>query len=77
MKIKIAAFGYLAEIVNTAEIEVEAGTDVLALKIKLEIEFPALKNYEYKIAVNQELVNENVIIDEHSEIVLLPAFAGG
>lgn len=76
MKIKISAFGYLSELTEE-RFEVENVTDVISLKSELEKKFPGIKKLEYKIAVNRELANGNVSINEFSEVVLLPPFAGG
>lgn len=77
MKIKITAFGYLAEKIGKDRFETEEAKDVFSLREKMEKEYPVLKELEYKIAVNQELVHGNAVIEEGSEIVLLPPFAGG
>ena len=77
MKIKITAFGYLAETLGKSQFEMENISDVYSLKKEIENNFPEIKNIEYKIAVNKELVNENILLNENSEVVLLPPFAGG
>ncbi len=77
MKIKVTAYGYLTEVFRKKVFEIENVSDLISLRKKLSEKFPDIKNIEYKIAVNQELIIENVLIDEGSEIVLLPPFAGG
>lgn len=77
MKIRITAFGYIAEIVKRSTFELESATDLNTLRKKLEEKFPEIKKHPYKIALNRELVNDNRIIEEDSEIALLPPFAGG
>ncbi len=77
MKINIVTFGKLSELIKKKVLEVEPGIDVFSLKKFLAREFPQINQLDFKIAVNMELVNENYIIEENSEIVLLPPFAGG
>lgn len=39
--------------------------------------YPMLAQLNYKIAVNQSLVEESKFVQENDEIALLPPFAGG
>ena len=77
MKIKITAFGYLTESIGKNQIEMDFVSDIATLKINLENQYPDLKNREYKIAVDKEIVIGNTKLNENCEIVLLPPFAGG
>jgi len=77
MKLTIKYFGLIAEITksNKEQFEFE-GNSVSELIEKLEQKYPALKQKEFQVAQNQELVDNNTIISE-KEIALLPPFAGG
>ncbi len=77
MKINVTAFGYLAEIIGKSHFEINDVSDIVSLKTNLENKFPEIKTREYKIAVDKKLVNENVLLNNNSEVVLLPPFAGG
>jgi molybdopterin converting factor small subunit len=77
MKIKVIAFGYLTDILGKNPLELEDVSNTDLLKNKLCDKYPDLKKREYKIAVNQQIISENLSLDENSEVVLLPPFAGG
>lgn len=77
MKIKVIAYGYLADILGKSMLELEDVSNTDLLKKKLYAEYPDLKRREYKIAVNQQIISEDISLDENSEVVLLPPFAGG
>ena len=77
MKIKVIAFGYIADILGKDVLELEGISNTDMLKSKLYAKYPDLKGREYKIAVNQQIVSEDIPLNEDSEVVLLPPFAGG
>jgi molybdopterin synthase sulfur carrier subunit len=79
MKIKVKYFGLLAEAVNksTEELELDANSTVLELQTLVKERYPKLQNKNFKVAVNQALVEGDVVLSEQDEIALLPPFAGG
>ena len=70
-------FGMIAEAVNKSKEEFRWVEDLDTLRVELELNYKALKNLNYKFAVNQTLVATNVALKENDEIALLPPFAGG
>lgn len=77
MNITVKYFGQIVEVTNTEEetVEMAAGqiSDILEI---LNTKYEQLKNKDFQIAQNQELVS----LDTHltgGEIALLPPFAGG
>ncbi len=80
MKIKIKYFGMLAEAVGCQEDEVQISTSqvsVVELTEAIIQKHPKLNTMSFKVAVNQSVVDTNLIITENDEIALLPPFAGG
>lgn len=75
MAIKIIAFGQIAEITGK-ELVIEAN-DITVLKAALQIEFPALAQKKYAIAVNKKLVTENITLTENDTVALMPPYSGG
>ena len=75
MTIKI--FGQLRDIVEEENISIDSATDINDLKNHLHILYPALKEKEFAIAVNKQLVHENISLQQNAEIALLPPFSGG
>lgn len=74
---KILAFGKIAEILQQDEIELSGPSDTFALREKLETEFPELRGLDFKMAVNKKIASEKTILDQGTEIALLPPFSGG
>ena len=77
MKINIKYFGQIAEVTNRDSeiIEVSAKT-ISELTDWIYVKYPDLKNKDFKIAQNQELVSIETKITGN-EIALLPPFSGG
>ncbi len=78
MELKLLFFGVLTDVIGVSDIEfVMKSGDVEQLNKKLQKDFPALKNYTYKIAVNQEIITTNKKLNNGDEVSFLPPFAGG
>ena len=77
MNIHIKYFGQIAEVTKQDEESVECSVESISELIEsLEAKYPDLKNKDFKIAQNQELVSADTKITG-AEIALLPPFAGG
>jgi molybdopterin synthase sulfur carrier subunit len=77
MQLKIKYFGLLAEITDCNEETFEfSKSSVSELLGELFIKYPLLKQKDFKIAQNHEIVSNNSIIT-NPEIALLPPFSGG
>jgi molybdopterin converting factor small subunit len=69
-------FGKLVDIAGNS-ISVDEVKDTDSLVNSLNKIYPALANTKYVIAVNKKVINQNTILDNRSEIALLPPFSGG
>ncbi|MBK8954582.1 MAG: MoaD/ThiS family protein [Saprospiraceae bacterium] len=76
-KLKIKAFGIVAETLGATDMETDPFTDLQSFKAWLESGYPKLKETPYAIAVNRKLAHENIILPESCELALLPPFSGG
>jgi molybdopterin converting factor small subunit len=47
------------------------------LKQKLEEKYSSLRNAKYIIAVDRKVIIKNTVINETSDVALLPPFSGG
>ncbi len=74
---KLFFFGQLAEVTGKSEMEITNISDTETLLKKLEADFPKLKNLKFQISVDRKIGKGNVILENGSEIALLPPFAGG
>lgn len=75
-KVKILFFGVLTEVCGVKEIYMDA-TDLEELKLILRKKYLLLDQYNFVYALNWKMVKENVMLQEHDELALLPPFAGG
>lgn len=76
MTVKVLLFGKLADIAGNS-VSVEDVMDTDNLIAILHKTFPALTTSKYVIAVNKKLISQNTVLDNNSEIALLPPFSGG
>ena len=77
MKIKIKYFGMLTEVTSCEEEIIDfSGVLISELLEVLFIKYPNLKNKNFQVAQNNELVPVKAKITSQ-EIVLLPPFSGG
>jgi molybdopterin converting factor small subunit len=77
MQVKVLFFGVLSEVAGTDckhYIEVKSVYD---LKTRILDEFPEIQHYNYRISLNNEIINKDLILNDKDEIALLPPFAGG
>ncbi|WP_282124250.1 MoaD/ThiS family protein [Algibacter mikhailovii] len=77
MLITVKYFGQIAEVTQKEEEELEvAKTSISKLLETLNAKYTDLKNKDFQIAQNQELVSLDTELTG-AEIALLPPFAGG
>ncbi len=75
--IKIIVFGILAEKMQTKELMVENISDTDALMHYIKQTYPVLNDIKMSIAVNKNIITQNLSIKSGDEIALLPPFSGG
>lgn len=76
-RIKILAFGVIAEKIQTTEFYLEGITNTDELFGILYEKYPQLKEIKFAFSVNRNIVNRNVLLQPESEVALLPPFSGG
>jgi len=74
---KVLFFGQLSEIVGDSTKTLNNFSDVNSLQENLFQEFPSLKKATFRLAVNNLITNENLLLNDSDEIAFLPPFAGG
>jgi len=77
MKITIQAFGKIEEIIGDSDCTLDSVDTVQSLYNELAIQFPALANMMYAVAINNKIANPSSEIKEGDSIALLPPFSGG
>ncbi len=75
--ITIKYFGLIAEVTSRTQETIDfSGNTIADILELLNSKYPALKNKDFQIAQNQELVSETAEITGQ-EVALLPPFSGG
>jgi molybdopterin synthase sulfur carrier subunit len=79
MNVSVKYFGALAEAINKESEQLEIGKDSCLNDFSELVEslYPQLQEHVFKIAVNQNIADDNIKINENDEVALLPPFAGG
>jgi len=77
MEIRVLFFGVMAEVTNTGFRHYRDVKSYNDLKLRIQDEFPEIVHYNYRIALNSELINEDPELKNEDEIAFLPPFAGG
>jgi len=77
MKIKLLFFGSLSDVIGAAEMDYELKENTSVLEEKLLEQFPKLREYTFRFAVNQEMVDETIALSNRDIVAIMPPFAGG
>ena len=77
MKIKILFFGILREAAGKQEMTLNNINNTKSLQNHLTSLIPRLKNYTFRLAINQEFVDSNCTLKEGDIVAVMPPFAGG
>jgi molybdopterin synthase sulfur carrier subunit len=73
----VKAFGMIAEKLSEQEFKFPKKKDTEELLNSLYNEYPDLKELDFSLAVNQQLIQQNTSLEGNEEIALLPPFSGG
>lgn len=77
MDITVLFFGILADVAGTHRklyLKVSSFGD---LKHRIGDDFPELFHYNFRIAVNNEIIDDDPDLSSGDEVAFLPPFAGG
>jgi sulfur-carrier protein len=77
MHIKLLFFGSIGALTGKNEMFLDGVSGTDELKNHLFKTWPDLKNYTFRFAVNQELIEENRALKEGDIVAIMPPFAGG
>ena len=77
MEIEIIAFGKISEFIRSQRLRVPEISNTNDLKVYLEKSFPELSAMKYKLALNKNIVQENVGLSDHDTVAIMPPFSGG
>lgn len=77
MEINILAFGQITEITGKSSWKISNINSTDELNKKLNELFPALATLKYAMAVNRQVIQQNIELKNEDTIALLPPFSGG
>ena len=77
MEIKVLFFGVLAEVSGTSFKHYQDVRSIGDLKLRIRDDFPEIVHYVFRISLNNELTDNDLVLKEGDVVALLPPFAGG
>jgi sulfur-carrier protein len=77
MEVKVLFFGVLAEVSGTSFKHYNNVKSIGDLKLRIQDEFPEIVHYNFRISINSELTDNDLMLKSGDEVALMPPFAGG
>jgi molybdopterin synthase sulfur carrier subunit len=77
MEVKVLFFGVLTEVTGTAVKHYRDVKSIGSLKLRLNDDYPEIIHFDFRIALNNEMINSDHELNEGDEVALMPPFAGG
>ncbi|MBK9388875.1 MAG: MoaD/ThiS family protein [Bacteroidetes bacterium] len=77
MEVKVLFFGVLAEVAGTALKHYSDVNLMSDLKHRISDDFPEIVHYNFRIALNSQIIEGEQELKAGDEIAYLPPFAGG
>jgi molybdopterin synthase sulfur carrier subunit len=77
MQVKVLFFGVLSEVAGT---NIKTYRDVKSigdLKLRIQDDFPEVVHYNFRISLNNVLLENEPELKDGDEVALMPPFAGG
>jgi sulfur-carrier protein len=77
MEVKVLFFGVLTEVTGTNCKHYRDVKSTGDLKLRIVDDFPELVHYNFRISVNNIIIENILLLNDGDEIAFLPPFAGG
>ena len=77
MEIKVLFFGILAEVSGTSIKHYHDVKSVGDLRLRIYDDFPEIVHYNFRISVNSNITDFDMLLNSGDEVALMPPFAGG
>ena len=77
MEVKVLFFGVLTDVAGT---NIKTYRDVKSigdLKLRIQDDFPEVVHYNFRVSLNNVLLENEPELKDGDEVALLPPFAGG
>lgn len=77
IKIKVLFFGQLAEQCGVNQLELQNLDSTNDVMDNLKLKFEVLKSNNFQMALDKEIIHENISLSGEHTLALLPPYAGG
>lgn len=77
MQVNVIFFGVLSDVVGQDSLTIQDPDNMTDLKNKLISKFPGLKDFTYRTAVNQQMVEDYQRFVDNDTVAIMPPFNGG
>jgi len=77
MEVKVLFFGVLVEVTGTSSKHYREVKSMGDLKLRIQDDFPEIVHYNFRISLNNEIINSDPKLNDGDEVALMPPFAGG
>lgn len=77
MQVPVYLFGQLTDIAGNNSMVLSDVADTDALLQAVNSLYPAMAGINYVIAVDKKIVRTNTVLNEKTQVALLPPFSGG
>jgi len=77
MEVKVLFFGVLAEISGTHVKYYQDVKSIGDLRLRIQDDFPEIVHYNFRISLNSEIIENDLLLKSGDEIAFMPPFAGG
>jgi molybdopterin synthase sulfur carrier subunit len=77
MEVKVLFFGVLAEVAGTNFKHYMEVNSIGDLNHRIMDDFPEVPHYNFRIAINGEIIDNDAPLKNGDEVALMPPFAGG
>jgi molybdopterin converting factor small subunit len=77
MEVKVLFFGVLTEVTGTNLKHYRDVRSIDEVKLNIQDDFPEIVHYNFRISLNNEIINGDMPLKHDDEIALMPPFEGG
>lgn len=77
MEVKVLFFGVLAEVTGTSCANYSGVKSVSDVRHRIADSHPEFVHYNFRVAVNSQIIDDDKELADGDEVVFLPPFAGG
>jgi molybdopterin synthase sulfur carrier subunit len=77
MQVKVLFFGVLTEVTGVNLKYYKEVKSISDLRFRILDDFPEVEHYDFRISLNNEIINHDPNLKDGDEVALMPPFAGG